>query len=154
LAVSEGKTRGKRRFIIWGLAITALLVVIAVYETNKELKRHEETRADGGSSEGINGGDIPVEKAQVIIHGYYRSHDLPIGWKVAEIEIAAPSQLEVTLYFAPRIGDSRHGKGAPPGDITTATGCPIDTRVMAQITRYSLRILVHDKTGLIDNFPC
>lgn len=153
--MSGEKTRGKkRRFFIWGLAISALLIVIVAFETNKELKRHEEKRGVGGSSDGINGSNIPVEKAQMIIRRYYRSHDLPIGWKVAETEIVTPSHLEVTLYFAPRIGDSRHGKGAPLGDITAATGCPIDPRVLAQITRYSLRILVHDKTGLIDNFQC
>jgi hypothetical protein len=148
--VSKGKTRGKRRFVIWGLVISALIVIIIVYETNKELQRDD----GSGGAVGVESGAVPVEKAQAILHGYYRSHDLPIGWDVGATDIAAPGQIEVTIYFAPRIGDSRHGKGAPPGDISAVNACPIDDEVTRQISRFALRILVHDKTGLIDNFVC
>lgn len=148
--MSKGKARGKRKLLIWSLAVSALIIIILVYETNKELKRD----APGENAANSQNAPVPVEKAQAILKGYYRSHELPVGWDVGETEIAAPERLEVTLYFSPRIGDSRHGRPAPPGDIHTANACPVDDKVKAQIAHFSLRILVQDKTGLIDNFPC
>jgi hypothetical protein len=151
--VSKGKARGKRKLVIWGLAVSALIIIIVVYETSKELKR------DGAESNVENTANsqnaaVPVEKAQAILKSYYRSHNLPLGWNVGETEIATPERLEVTLYFAPRIGDSRHGRPAPPGDIHAANACPLDDKVSALVAHFSLRILVHDKTGLIDSIAC
>jgi len=148
--VSKGKTRGKRKLVIWSLAVGVLIIIIAVYETSKELRR--DMPAENMAT--AENAPVAVEKAQAILKSYYRSHDLPIGWDVGKTEIAAPKRLEVTLYFAPRIGDSRHGRPAPPGDIHAANACPADDKVSALLALFSLRILVQDKTGLIDNFAC
>lgn len=150
--MSRRKTRGKRRFLVWGIALTALIVIILIYETNKELQR---VKTDAGAAEEYSpSAPVTLEKARAIIAGYYRSHDFPTGWKLGEIDIAAPDRLEMTLYFSPRIGDSRHGGPAPPGAIDAANACPLDAGVSRQIARYALWIRVNDKTGLIDHFAC
>lgn len=145
--MSKGKARGKRKLLIWSLVLSALIIVVVFYETNKELKRDRPV-ADA------QGQPVPAEKAQAILKGYYRSHELPVGWDVGKTEIAAPGRLEVTFYFSPRIGDSRHGRPAPPGDIHAANACPADDKVSALAAHFSLRILVQDKTGLIDSIAC
>lgn len=153
--MSKRKTRGKRKFVVWSLAIILLIVVIAIYETNKEIKRQESAPGVAGGQAGTVGGDdMPVEKAQAILRSYYRSHDLPTGWDVGETEISAPERLEVTIFFAPRIGDSRHGKPAALGDINANIACPLDGDVARQVARFSVWIMVEDKTGLIDSFVC
>ena len=136
--MSKGKARGKRKLVIWGLAVSALIIIIVVYETSKELKR------DGAESNAENTANsqnaaVPVEKAQAILKSYYRSHNLPLGWNVGETEIATPERL---------------GRPAPPGDIHAANACPLDDKVSALVAHFSLRILVHDKTGLIDSIAC
>lgn len=137
--------------MIWILVIALLIVIIAVYETNQELRRQ---KPSGDMIESVETALVPAQKAQSEVRSYYRSHDMPTGWKIGDIELVPPDRLEVSLIFAPRIGTSRHGEAARPGEITAENACPEDGALLRTIERFSLRIRVNDKTGLIDSFAC
>ena len=145
---SSGFSR-KRKRLIWILAVAAVIIILMVYETNKELRRN-----DNPQSQPADTALMSPEKAQSEVRSYYRSHDLPIGWKIGDTVLIAPDRLEVSLFFAPRIGSSRHGEAAPPGDITAENTCPDYDALRQRIERFSLWIRVNDKTGLIDSFAC
>ena len=135
---------------MWFFAVAAVIVIILVYETNQELRHQVNTH----SSESVDAALVPAQKAQSGVRSYYRSHDLPTGWKVGDTYLIAPDRLEVSLFFVPRIGDSRHGEAAQAGDITAENACPEDEALVRRIENFSLWIRVSDKTGLIDNFAC
>lgn len=139
----------KRKRLVWILAITAVIIILIVYETNQELRRNDKPQ-----NPSVNATLMSPEKAQSEVRSYYRSHNLPIGWKVGETVLIAPDRLEVSLFFTPRIGSNRHGEAAPPGDITAENTCPNDDALRQRIERFSLWIRVNDKTGLIDSFAC
>ena len=135
--------------MIWILGVAAVIVILMVYETNQELRRNNKVK-----NQATDTALITPEKAQSEVRSYYRSHDLPIGWKTGDTLLTAPDRLEVSLFFTPRIGSSRHGEAAPPGDITARNTCPDDNALRQRIKRFSLWIQVNDKTGLIDSFAC
>ena len=135
--------------MIWVLVVAALIVILMVYETNQELRRSDKVQ-----NQDTDGALIAPEKAQSEVRSYYRSHDLPIGWKVGDTLLTAPDRLEVSLFFTPRIGSSRHGEAAPADDITATNTCPDDNALRQRIKRFTLWIRVNDKTGLIDSFAC
>jgi hypothetical protein len=139
----------KRKRLIWILAVAAVIIILIVYETNQELRRN-----DNSPTQPADTALMSAERAQSEVRSYYRSHDLPIGWKMGDTVLIAPDRLEVSLFFAPRIGSSRHGQAAPPEDITAENTCPAEDALRQRIERYSLWILVNDKTGLIDSFAC
>ena len=141
----------KRKRLIWFLAVTLVIVIIAVYETNKEIRLRDNAE---GPAQNADAAATSIEKAQSEVRSYYRSHDFPTGWKVGDTDLITPDKLEVTVYFAPRIGTSRHGEAARSGEITAANACPEDEALLQHIERFSLWILVNDKTGLIDSFAC
>ena len=135
--------------MIWILAVAAVIVILVVYETNQELRRNDKVQ-----NQATDTALIAPEKAQSEVRSYYRSHDLLIGWKIGDTLLTAPDRLEVSLFFTPRIGSSRHSEAAPPGDITAANTCPDNNALRQRIKRFSLWIQVNDKTGLIDSFAC
>ena len=135
--------------MIWILAVAAVIVILIIYETKQELRRNDEVQ-----NQATDTAYIAPEKAQSEVRSYYRSHDLPIGWKIGDTLLTTPDRLEVSLFFTPRIGSSRHGEAAPPGDITAGNTCPDDNALRERIKRFSLWIRVDDKTGLIDSFAC
>jgi hypothetical protein len=140
--------RSKRRR--WGfiLAVTAVLLVIVVYETSKDLRERELEAA---------GGVVRVQSALELLRpvaGYYRSHLLPYGWTVGETEAPSATKIEVELYFSPPISSSRHGKAATLGEITPENACPLDDALRHQLADTEVWILVNDKTGVIAQFPC
>ena len=135
--------------MVWILAVAAVIVILLIYETNQELRRNDKVQNQAADT-----ALIAPKKAQSEVRSYYRSHDLPIGWKIGDTVLTAPNRLEVSLFFAPRIGSSRHGEPAPPGDITPENTCPDDDSLRQRIERFSLWIRVNDKTGLIDSFTC
>ena len=145
----------KRKRVIWILVIALLIVIIAVYETNQELRLQNDTQNPAGDvSESVEAALVPAKKAQSEVRSYYRSHDIPTGWKIGDTDLIPPDRLEVSLFFAPRIGSSRHGEAARPGEITAENACPEDDALLRTIERFSLWIHVNDKTGLIDSFAC
>lgn len=144
---SSGGFSSRRKRLIWFFAVAAVIVIIIVYETNQELRRSSTT-------ENADTALVPAQKAQSDVRSYYRSHDLPAGWKVGYTDLLLPDRLEVSFIFAPRIGASRHGEAAQPGEITARNGCPEDDALMRRIERFSLWLRVNDKTGLIDSFAC
>jgi hypothetical protein len=140
----------KRKRLIWITAIAVLVVIVVLYETNQEIRR--QNNATG--LESADAARVPAQKAQAELRSYYRSHELPTGWKAGDTDLIEPDRLEVTLFFAPRIGDSRHGQAAAPGDITAANACPVDEALRRRLEHFSLWIRVNDNTGLIDSFAC
>lgn len=141
----------RRKRLIWIIAIALLIIVIIAYETGQDMRRRAEAERSGIP---VAAPAVPVEKAQAALRSYYRSHDLPVSWDVGATELSAPDRLEVSLYFSPGISSPRHGKEAPPGDITAANACPLDETVIQLIENFSLTILVNDKTGVIDRISC
>ena len=73
---------------------------------------------------------------------------------MGDTTILEPNRVEVALFFAPSIGDSRHGQAAPTGDISAVNVCPLDDALLREIAGHSLWIKVNDKTGLIESFAC
>ncbi|MDP6588196.1 MAG: hypothetical protein QF666_01970 [Alphaproteobacteria bacterium] len=136
--------------MIWILALAVLVVIVVLYETNQEIRRQN----DATGSQSAEAARVPTQKAQAELRSYYRSHELPTGWKVGDTELIEPDRLDVSLFFAPRIGDSRHGQTAPHGDITAATACPTDEALLRRLQHFSVWIRVNDKTGSIDSFAC
>ena len=128
-----------------------MIVIIIVYETNQELRRQIDPPS---ATQTADSASISIEKAQSEVRSYYRSHEFPAGWKVGDTDLIAPDRLEVSLFFSPSIGTSRHGKAARSGEITAANTCPEDAALRQRIERFSLWIRVNDKTGLIDSFAC
>ena len=141
----------KRKRVIWIFVIALLIAIIAVYETNQELRRQ---KPSNDVIESVESALLPAQKAQSEVRSYYRSHDMPTGWKIGDTDLIPPDRLEVSLFFAPRIGASRHGEAARPGEITAENACPEDDALLRTIERFSLWIRVNDKTGLIDSFAC
>ena len=62
--MSKGKTRGKRKLVIWSLAVGVLIIIIAVYETSKELRR--DMPAENMAT--AENAPVAVEKAQAILN--------------------------------------------------------------------------------------
>ena len=147
---SSGFSSNRRR-LIWFLAVTVVVVIIIVYETNQELRRQDNTDE---ARQKIDAALVSAQKAQSEVRSYYRSHDLPVGWKVGDIDLIIPDRLEVSLFFSPRIGTSRHGEAARPGEITVENSCPEDEALRLRIELLSLWVRVNDKTGLIDSLAC
>ena len=147
---SSGFSSNRKR-LIWFLAVTLVIVIIIVYETNQELGRQTDPPS---ATQTADSASISIEKAQSEVRSYYRSHEFPAGWKVGDTDLIAPDRLEVSLFFSPSIGTSRHGKAARSGEITAANTCPEDAALRQRIERFSLWIRVNDKTGLIDSFSC
>jgi len=139
----------KRKRMVWILAVAAVIVILMVYETNQELRRN-----DNPQNQPVNTALMAQKKAQSEVRSYYRSHNLPTGWKIGDTVLIAPDRLEVSIFFAPRIDSSRHGEAAPLDDITAENTCPDVDALRQRIERFSLWIRVNDKTGLIDSFAC
>jgi hypothetical protein len=152
---SSGFSTRRKRWL-WFLAITLVVVVIIAYETGQEMRRQEADARRAGEQGGEAAATpaVPPEKAQAAVRSYYRTHAFPPSWIVGKIELAPPGRIEVSIYFSPRIGSPRHGRGAPPGDITPANACPLDADLLGLIESFSLQILVNDKTGVIDRISC
>ena len=98
--------------------------------------------------------DMPIEKMVGLIRNYYRSHDLPIGWKVGKTDRKGSQSIEVAIIFSPRIGDSRHGNSANPEEINYNNACPLDDNVHHKISTTDLLVSIHDKNGLIRTIHC
>ena len=155
--MTKRKTTGgswrKRKRLMWLLGLAALVVIVVIYETSQELRKKQAARdpaLDQAPAQII----VPAIKAQASIRSYYRSHELPLGWTVGDTIIVEPNRVEVALFFAPSIGDRRHGQAAPAGDISAANACPLDDALAPQIAGHALWIKVNDKTGPIDSFAC
>jgi len=144
---STERNRKRRRWAFYG-AIVAVLLVIVIYETAKDLHERE-MEALGGTPRVLGAAELSAPVA-----GYYRSHHLPAGWKVGETEAANPSKIEVVIFFAPAISSSRHGKSARPNEITPSNACLQNEALWHQLSGTVVWILVHDKTGLVTKFPC
>ena len=135
--------------MVWILAVAAVIVILLIYEINQELRRTDKVQNQAADT-----ALIAPEKAQSEVRSYYRSHNLPTGWKVGDTVLIAPDRLEVSIFFAPRIDSSRHGEAAPLDDITAENTCPDVDALRQRFERFSLWIRVNDKTGLIDSFAC
>ena len=149
---SKGRRRGRRRWVVYGLLLLVLLVVLALYETQQELRR-----AQGPSADQTLGPAEQAERGRSALTRYYRSHDLPSGWETGEITASAEDGMAVVtvpLHFAPGIRSERHGKAARPNEMTPAIGCPTPRGPWAHLGSIRLDVEVHDKTGLINTFRC
>lgn len=159
--MTRRKTTGgswrKRKRLMWLLGLAALIVIVVIYETSQELRKkqaaHDPALGQAPAQHADSAG-VPAIKAQASIRSYYRSHELPLGWTVGDTIIVEPDRVVVALFFAPSIGDRRHGQAAPAGDISAANACPLDDALAPQIAGHALWIKVNDKTGLIDHFAC
>jgi len=140
----------RRKRLIWILAITLIVVVIIAYETGQEMRHQTDAKRVENAQ---NASGVPMEMVQAAVRSYYRSHELPASWTVGKTNVNR-SGLEVSIYFLPRIGSSRHGQEAPPGDITADNACPLDETVILLIENFSLTVLVNDKTGVINKISC
>ena len=137
--------------MIWIFAITLIIVVVIAYETGQEMRRQSQVELAENPQ---NISAVPVERAQAAMHSYYRSHELPTNWTVGKTNVKESSELQVSMYFSPRIGSPRYGQEAPTNDINTANACPLDETVIMLIENFSLTILVNDKTGVINKISC
>lgn len=143
----------KKKLLIWTTVLTMIIVIIAVYETRKEMEQFKEQQ-NASELKKLNPLGMPVEKMVSVIRNYYRSHDLPIGWKIGRTDLVALESIEVAIIFSPRIGDSRHGKSANPEEITNNNACPLDDNIKNMVAYADLLVSVHDKTGLIKTIYC
>jgi hypothetical protein len=154
--ITSGSSRTRKR-LGWILGLTALIVIVVIYETSQELRKEHAARdPDLGQAptQEVDSAIVPARKAQARVKSYYLSHDLPPGWTVGDTIIVEPNRVELALFFAPSIGDRRHGQAAPAGDISAMNACPLDAALLREIAGHSLWIKVNDKTGLIDSFAC
>ncbi len=147
------KISSKKKFLIWTTLITLIIVILAVYETKKEMQKIKEQQ-NSTSSNNLASRVIPIEKAASVVRKYYRSHDLPIGWKLGKTDVVDSDTIEVAIIFSPRIGDSRHGKSADPDEMNYNNACPLDNNVKNIVTQSDLFISINDKTGLIKKLFC
>ncbi len=128
-----------------------MIAVVIVYETGQEMRRQADAERVKNPQDASA---VPVESAQAAVRSYYRSHKLPASWTVGRTNVNGSDELEVSIYFLPRIGSSRYGQEAPPDDITATNACPLGEASIVLIKNFSLTILVNDKTGVINKISC
>jgi hypothetical protein len=142
----------KRKWIIFGFILIAFVSIVALYETQQELRRKYNSQTSPQLT--------PNERADISISklkNYYRSHDLPLGWEIGEViaEIEpTSSKIIVPIHFSPGIRSSRHGKASISGEITSGMVCPTDKGPWDILSMTNLIITIHDKNGQVDRIEC
>ena len=141
------RTPPRRRWLRYGIVIGLLLLIVVVYETGQQL-RHRGQETDQAVAP-------DARESPQRLKSYYRSHDLPAGWEVGEIARNDAGTVEVPLYFAPGIRSSRYGQAARPGEIGPHNACPTrEAGLWKALAERAFRIVVNDKTGIIDQVEC
>ena len=79
----------KRKRLVWILAVAAVIIILIVYETNKELRSNDNPQHQPSDT-----AVMAPKKVQSEVRSYYRSHNLPIGWKIGDTMLIAPNRLE------------------------------------------------------------
>ena len=148
------KAPAKRRWLRYGIIVGILLLFVIVYETGQQLRRG----STGVVQEAVeSGAGEAVDPAATVrrLKRYYRSHDLPAGWEVGDTERADTGSVEVEVYFSPGIRSAHHGEAAQTGEIGPHNACPTEeSDLWSEIADASFDVVVNDKTGVIDRFPC
>lgn len=154
--VRKGRSTPKspiRSHWIWLTAMAALFVIIVAYETREALRQQQQA---GASDAGRSTAAQPVSEAQLRarLTEYYRSHELPDGWRVADVDARSPLAATVSIVFSPSVQDSRYGLPAPAQDLAGGTFCPSEDRLWLEIPALELQVALGDKTGAIETRQC
>tara|TARA_B100000676_G_C18087305_1_gene856148 strand:+ start:3515 stop:3997 length:483 start_codon:yes stop_codon:yes gene_type:complete len=151
LTKSSALPKKKRRWIIFGIILIVFVAIVAFYETQQELRRkHSQLDLELTVDELAQ---LSISK----LKSYYRSHDLPSGWEIGEMEKnieITPAQIIIPIYFSPGIRSSRHGKSSLHGEINHKIACPTDKGPWEILKKFSLLVTINDKNGQVGSINC
>ena len=142
----------RKRWIIFSAILLIFIVIVALYETQQELKRNQ--------NQSIQPNLTLLERSQKAtssLKKYYRYHDLPVDWEVGEIiaeGIPESPTITTSLYFTPSLRSSRHGQASTPGEITSIIACPKSEAPWKDFSEFQIIIELNDKNGFVEKFKC